>query len=319
LDYLAELAFLMYGSEGAYGVVSHPRVVRSTINVYLDGYLREENIRFRETKIEFEPKPPREEWEREPLIHFGELHKRLDGFELAVSGGNIHQAEVVGAVGPNATGKTTFMRILAGEITQDSGSLDSTTRISYKPQYIKPTFDGTVRELFMSELETGYESGFFKSEIARPMNLKFLMDRELVTLSGGELQKVAISLCLARDADIYLLDEPSAYLDSSQRMASAKTIRRVIEKSTRSAVIVDHDVYMIDLISDTLLVFSGEPSRRGEAIGPLAMRNGMNRFLRDMGITFRRDTDSGRPRINKKDSKLDREQKNSGEYYYSSS
>ncbi|HDP96167.1 MAG TPA: ribosome biogenesis/translation initiation ATPase RLI [Euryarchaeota archaeon] len=319
LDYLSDLAYLIYGSEGAYGVISHPRVVRVAINVYLDGYLREENIRFRETKIKFEPKPPRDEWQREPLIRFESVQKRLDGFSLSVEGGGIHMAEVVGAVGPNATGKTTFMRILAGEIEPDSGDIDSSAKISYKPQYIKPTFDGSVRELFLEQLGTGFQSGFFRSEIEHPMSLKFLMDREIKTLSGGELQRVAISLCLGREADIYLLDEPSAYLDSTQRMSSAKVIRRVVEKTARSAVVVDHDVYMLDLISDSLLVFQGDPAVKGNANGPMMMRDGMNRFLKDMAITFRRDSDTGRPRINKRDSKLDREQKSSGEYYYSSS
>jgi ATP-binding cassette subfamily E protein 1 len=318
LDYLAELAHLLYGSEGAYGIVSLPRVVRVAINVYLGGYLREENIRFRETEIRFDPKPPRDEWQRAPLIKFDALTKKIDGFRLKANGGMIHVAEVVGAVGANATGKTTFMKMLAGEIKPDSGEIDTAAKISYKPQYIKPTFEGTVRELFTDQLGPGYESSLYKSEIAHPMNLKFMMDRDLPTLSGGELQRVAISLCLARNADIYLLDEPSAYLDSTQRMQAAKTIRTVVEKTGRSAVVIDHDVYMIDLISDSLLVFSGEPSKKGKAVGPLAMREGMNEFLSLMDITFRRDTDTRRPRINKKDSKLDREQRSAGEYYYSS-
>jgi len=318
LDYLAELAHLLYGSEGAYGIVSLPRVVRVAINVYLGGYLREENIRFRTTVIRFDPKPPRDEWERSPLIKFDALTKKLDGFRLKANGGMIHIAEVVGAVGANATGKTTFMKMLAGEIKPDSGKIDTAAKISYKPQYIKPTFEGTVRELFTDQLGPGYESSLFKSEIAHPMNLKFMMDRDLPTLSGGELQRVSISLCLARHADIYLLDEPSAYLDSTQRMQAAKTIRTVVEKTGRSAVVIDHDVYMIDLISDSLLVFSGEPSKKGKAVGPLPMREGMNEFLSLMDITFRRDTDTRRPRINKKDSKLDREQRAAGEYYYSS-
>jgi len=318
MDYMAELAYLLYGSEGAYGIVSQPRVVRVAINVYLGGYLREENIRFRETVIKFIPKPPRDEWARAPLIQFDSLKKKLGGFKLSVDGGKIHVAEVVGAVGPNAIGKTTFVRMLAGEIKADGGDIDTTARISYKPQYIKPTFDGSVRELFVDHLGSKYETSFFRSEIAHPLNLKFMMDRELKTLSGGELQRVAIALCLSREADIYLLDEPSAYLDSVQRMAAAKTIRSVIEKSARTAMVVDHDVYMIDLISDSLLVFSGQPSKKGHAVGPLPMREGMNMFLKQMDITFRRDADTSRPRINKKDSKLDREQRSAGEYYYQS-
>jgi ATP-binding cassette subfamily E protein 1 len=317
MDFISELAYLMYGSEGAYGIVSQPRVVRVAINVYLDGYLREENIRFRDTEIRFFPKPPREESSRAGLIRFGKLSKSLDGFTLTVDGGEIRVAEVVGAVGPNAIGKTTFVKMLAGEIEPDSGKIDTNAKVSYKPQYIRPSFDGTVRELFIESIGPGFETGFFNSEIAHPMNLKFLFDRELKSLSGGELQRVAISLCLARDADIYLLDEPSAYLDSTQRMAAAKTIRSVIEKTARTAMVVDHDVYMIDMISDSLLVFSGEPMKQGKATGPLPMREGMNMFLKQMDITFRRDADTNRPRINKKGSRLDREQREKGEYYYS--
>jgi ATP-binding cassette subfamily E protein 1 len=316
MDFLADLVHIMYGSEGAYGIISQPRPVRSSINVYLDGYMREENIRFRDTEIKFEKRPPRGDWQSEPLIEFAELKKRFKSFSLKVSGGAIRKGEVVGAVGPNATGKTTFVKLLAGEISPTSGSVSGEVSVSYKPQYIKPEFDGTVRELLYATVGKDADSGFFQSEVAQPLSLRYLMDNEVKSLSGGELQRVAIAVCLGRQADIYLVDEPSAYLDSSQRMTASKTIRRVVEKSAKSAVIVDHDVYMIDLISDSLMVFTGEASKRGEGEGPMDMRDGMNRFLRDVDITFRRDHETNRPRINKKDSRLDREQKSKGEYYY---
>jgi len=140
--------------------------------------------------------------------------------------------------------------------------------------------------------------------------------RELQSLSGGELQRVAIALALAREADIYLIDEPSAYLDSNQRMEAARTIRHVMEKSGRSGMIVDHDVYFIDMVSDSVMVFGGEPGTNGHGAGPFEMREGMNKFLKNVNITFRRDKDTNRPRINKEGSRLDREQKSSGEYYY---
>jgi ATP-binding cassette subfamily E protein 1 len=137
------------------------------------------------------------------------------------------------------------------------------------------------------------------------------------TLSGGELQRVAIAICLSRDADMYLLDEPSAYLDSNQRMEAAKTVRRVMEKRGRSALIVDHDIYFLDMVSDSMMVFTGKPGREGQANGPFDMRAGMNMFLEHVDVTFRRDNDTNRPRINKPGSTLDREQQEKGEYYYS--
>jgi ATP-binding cassette subfamily E protein 1 len=316
IDFLADLVHIMYGSEGAYGVMAQPRPVRTAINVYLEGYLREENIRFRDTEIKFEKRPPRSDWQSEALVKFTALSKRFKNFSLHVSAGAIRKGEVVGAVGPNATGKTTFVKVLAGEIAPSSGEVSGEATVSYKPQYIKPEFEGTVRDMLRTSLGNDFDAGFFQAEVAHPLSLKYLMDKDVGTLSGGELQRVAIAECLGRRADIYLIDEPSAYLDSSQRMTTSKTIRRVIEKLGKSAVVVDHDVYMIDLISDSLMVFSGVASAKGQAEGPMDMREGMNRFLKDVDITFRRDQDTSRPRINKKDSRLDREQKGRGEYYY---
>jgi len=316
MDFLSDLVHIMYGEEGAYGVMAQPRAVRTAINTYLDGYLREENIRFRDTHIKFEKRPPRKEWQSEVLVRFPALTKRFKTFTLKVGEGAIRKGEVVGAVGPNATGKTTFVKMLAGETEPTSGKVEGEVSVSYKPQYIKPEFEGTVREMLSANIGRDFESGFFQAEIAHPLNLKYLLEKDVDTLSGGELQRVSIAECLGKTADIYLIDEPSAYLDSNQRMIASKTIRRAIEKIGKSAVIVDHDVYMIDLISDSLMVFSGVPSAKGLAEGPMGMRDGMNKFLQAVQITFRRDQDSGRPRINKKDSRLDREEKSKGEYYY---
>ncbi|UCG68232.1 MAG: ribosome biogenesis/translation initiation ATPase RLI [Thermoplasmata archaeon] len=316
LDFLGDEVYLMYGSEGAYGIIAQPRAVRSAINTYLSGYMREENIRFRDTDIKFETHAPRTGWETITLIEFAQLTKELDGFILETKAGKINAGEVVGIVGSNSTGKTTFVKMLAGVIEPTKGKLESNVKVSYKPQYLKPDFEGSVRELFLTNLGKVFESGFFTSEISHPLNMKPLMDNQVGSLSGGELQRVAIALCLSMEAEIYLIDEPSAYLDSSQRMVAARTIRRVMEKSGKSAMIVDHDVYFIDLVSDSLMVFGGEPSIHGIGEGPFGLRDGMNKFLKNVGITFRRDPDTKRPRINKLDSVLDREQKAQGEYYY---
>ncbi|UCE37168.1 MAG: ribosome biogenesis/translation initiation ATPase RLI [Thermoplasmata archaeon] len=318
LDFLGDEVYLMYGSEGAYGVIAQPRAVRSAINTYLSGYMREENIRFRETEIRFETHAPRTGWDTVTLVSFGQLEMKLNGFVLETKAGKLSAGEVVGVVGRNSTGKTTFVKMLAGIIKPTKGDLESTVKVSYKPQYLKPDFDGTVKDLLLTKITDSYKSGFFTSEVAHPLNLKPLLDSEVMSLSGGELQRVAIALCLGSEADIYLIDEPSAYLDSSQRMVAARTIRRVMEKSGKSAFIVDHDVYFIDLVSDSLMVFGGEPSIHGIGEGPFNLREGMNKFLKNVDITFRRDPDTKRPRINKLDSVLDREQKAKGEFYYTS-
>jgi len=316
LDYLADTVNIVYGTEGAYGVFTLARQVRTAINVYLDGYLPEENIRFRDRPIEFESSPPRSEWNTPDLIEFDNIEKDLGGFKLSVEKGAVKIGESVGIVGPNATGKTTFVKMLAGLIKPDAGNLASTLKVSYKPQYISPETDGTVQELLFARAYDTVTSGFFEGEVLNPLGIKHLMEKDIKNLSGGELQRVAITMCLATEADVYLFDEPSAYLDSNQRMNAAKTIRRMMEKTGRSGMIVDHDIYFLDMVSDSMMVFGGEPSRHGIAEGPMDMREGMNKFLSAVDITFRRDADTSRPRINKPDSKLDREQKSKGEYYY---
>ena len=316
LDSLADQVHLMYGEEGVYGVMTLPRPVRTSINVYLDGFLKEENIRFRNREIKFESRPPRKEWHTPVLIRFARLKLQYPAFELETEPGEIHVGEVVGVVGPNATGKTTFVKMLAGVIKPTEGELDAGVKVAYKPQYIKGDYSGTVEELFWSTRAEEMKSGFFQSEIEQPLAIRRLFLKDVDSLSGGELQRVSIALALSAQADIYLLDEPSAYLDSNQRMEAAKTIRRVMEKTGRSALVVDHDVYFIDLVSDSIMVFDGEPSVTGHGAGPFGLRDGMNSFLKNAAVTFRRDFETKRPRINKRDSRLDREQKTSGEYFY---
>jgi len=160
------------------------------------------------------------------------------------------------------------------------------------------------------------ETSYYKTEFIKPLHVDRIMDKRLDELSGGELQRVAIVACLLREADLYLLDEPSAHLDVEQRTEAARMIRRFAMNMEKSVLVVDHDIYLIDMISDRLLVFEGEPGRRGFASKPMKMRDGMNRFLSRLGITFRRDEETKRPRINKPGSRLDREQRAKGEHYY---
>ena len=315
LDFLCENVHIMYGTEGAYGVVTFPRAVRHAINTYLSGYLKEENIRFG-TKIEFFASPPKPQQGLKIFVSYDNLTKKFEDFTLDVERGVIRQGELVGIVGPNAIGKTTFVKMLAGVIQPTKGTIEYDLKVSYKPQYITPDFDGTVQEYFYKFAPQLFGSSFFQAEVYEALHLKYLQDRELMTLSGGELQRVAIAASIVKEADIYLIDEPSAYLDSQQRMIVSRMLRRVIEKSGKSAMVVDHDVYFIDMVSDALIVFDGTPGRHGRAQGPFSLHEGMNRFLKNVDVTFRRDEETKRPRVNKPDSYMDRQQKQNGEYYY---
>ena len=310
LDYIADLVHLMYGREDAYGIVSGVKPVRNGINVYLEGYIKEENVRFRDSKIKFAEKAPiKKKHSPEIVTSWNNLEKKLGNFILKAEKGSIHKNEIIGILGENGTGKTTFVKILASSLKQDKGEISHKVKVSYKPQYLEVS-DALVIDVLKDAFHK------YENQIIHPLSIPQLSLKKLSELSGGELQRVAIAFCLQQDANLYLLDEPSAYLDSEQRLILSKVIRDFVEHKGASALIVDHDLLFIDYISDKLIVLEGKPAIEGNITGPFEMEDGMNKFLKELGITLRRDPTTNRPRVNKLDSRLDREQKESGKYYY---
>jgi ATP-binding cassette subfamily E protein 1 len=317
IDYLSDQICVFYGAPGVYGVVSHVHGVRTGINIYLQGYIPDENMLFRKESIVFHEKPPVTSTSgSEPLLRWGKIEKTLGDFRLTTEPGEIRRGEIIGILGPNGIGKTTFVKVLAGiEETDDKQKLGDLT-VSYKPQYIAPDYAGTVQELLVTVAKENYTSSWYKTEILQPLKIEPLLDRNVMELSGGELQKVAIASCLSRKADLFLLDEPSAYLDVEERLNMAKTIRRITEAHSVTAFVVEHDVVTQDFVADRLMVFTGEPGVKGLANPPTTLRAGMNTFLEGMNVTFRRDSITKRPRVNKEGSQMDLFQKGIGEYYY---
>ena len=319
LDYLADQAHLLYGESAAFGVISHPIPMRSAINTYLTGYLKDENVRFRTEPVRFVAHPPKPSVRQNLLVEFPALEKEFPRFHLTVAGGALAKGETVGVVGPNATGKTTFVRMLAGAETPTRGTPPPGVTVSYKPQYLKANQPASLRERSNALAgDPSFDGKLFERELVPGLHLDEVMDVALTDLSGGELQRAAVALALARPATLYLLDEPSAYLDADERMSMARLLRRQVERQAVSALVVDHDVYFLDLACDALMVFRPDApdGSRGQGDGPFAMREGMNRLLRTVDITFRRDAETLRPRINREGSVLDREQRAKGEYYY---
>ncbi|MGP6206635.1 ribosome biogenesis/translation initiation ATPase RLI [Cuniculiplasma sp. SKW3] len=317
LDWISDQIHLVYGFPGVYGVIVQQKSPNKAINQFLEGYLKEENVRIRKEKIKFEQKGASRRTVTPNLVEWSNISKKLGDFTLKAPKGNLEIGSVTGVLGRNALGKSSFTKILAGAMESDDGYVEPKVKIAYKPQYISTEFEGTCEDLLYRSIKENMSDIFVKNEIFRPLDIDPLMEKDVQSLSGGELQRLSIAITLATEADLYLLDEPSANLDSSTRMEVGKVIRRTMENRKKTAMIVDHDIYFIDIISDFLMVFLGQPGREGTAYGPMTMREGMNLFLKEAGVTFRRDHNTGRPRINKPGSSMDREQINKGEYYYS--
>ncbi|MBD3318517.1 ribosome biogenesis/translation initiation ATPase RLI [Candidatus Woesearchaeota archaeon] len=310
LDHMTDYLHILYGKQACYGISSLVKSTRNGINTFLSGYIREENMRFRDHAIEFLSKPPASERVTPQLTEWNDVELTLGRFSLSAPSGELRTKEIVGVLGENGIGKTTFVKLLAGLLKPDKGVLDTKIRVSYKPQYLEVSEDEQVATVVAEAMAKHHTT------LIVPLQIEPLLEKNLSTLSGGELQRVAICVALAKDADLYLLDEPSAYLDVEQRLIVSKVIRDFRDYTEKTLLVVDHDVVFVDYIADRLMVFTGKPAKQGTVNGPFEMEPGMNLFLKDIGITMRRDEESKRPRINKLDSRKDREQKESGHLYY---
>ncbi|XP_047076784.1 ABC transporter E family member 2-like [Lolium rigidum] len=323
LDYLSDYICCLYGTPGAYGVVTLPSSVREGINIFLNGVIPTENLRFREEKLTFRVTESTEEiieGQTYQFYKYPTMVKTIRGFKLSVTEGSFNDSQIIVMLGENGTGKTTFIRMLAGEVKPDKVSDEQVDipayTVSYKRQELVSKYSSTVRDLLDEKIPGSCTQAQFKSDVMKPLKVEELMDRQVANLSGGELQRVELCVCLGKPADIYLIDEPSAHLDSEQRLIAAKVIKRFILHQKKTAFIVEHDFIMAAYLADKVLVFEGKPSVDCTASAPESLASGMNRFLSHLDVTFRTDPTTYRPRINKLGSMKDTEQKAAGCYYY---
>jgi ATP-binding cassette subfamily E protein 1 len=306
LDYLTDYLNIFYGGQSAYGIVSGLKSSKKGINAYLQGFLKEENLRIRDKELRFNfTKNSLNSGVK--IAEWPDFNLKFDsGFELKVERGKIHQNHVVGVLGRNGTGKTSFFRALVGELETDNGKLDLNLDISYKPQYLFTESKERVREIMFKEK--------IGKKLASVFNLGVLQEKTMEELSGGELQRFSVARCLARDADVYLIDEPSAYLDVEERITVAKAIKEFMIDKEKTAFVIDHDLLFISYLADSIINFEGEGGVSGRSSEIMEFKEGISRLLQDLKVTLRKDSESGRPRINKLGSVLDREQKKKGEW-----
>ena len=194
LDVLCDLIHVIYGERSAYGIFTPPRSTRTAINAYLDGFLPEENVRIRDKPIQFLRGRNRGEEVGTPILKWGDIEKTLGDFRLTTGKGEVKSAEVVGVVGPNATGKTTLVKIIAGEMDPDQGWCTMDAKVSYKPQHVRADFEGTVQEWLDTEIGGKWRSGEFHTQVTRALQVDKMVDLHATKLSGGELQAVSIAI-----------------------------------------------------------------------------------------------------------------------------
>ena len=318
LDFLSDYIEVLYGEPTAYGIVSNILSTKIGINVFLDGYLPTENVRFRDKKFSFDVSSSSTDvfQEGSEIVIYPKLEKKYNSFSVAIESGQVRKGEVLGIMGANALGKTTMMKMIAGVEKSDIGNINKKIKIAYKPQYLQNDVDAEVITILDKANGNPIEGSLEEEQILDPLKIKKLYNKSIKNLSGGELQKVAVATCLLQKVDLYALDEPSAFLDVEDRIAIAKFLQKFVRSFGKSAIIIDHDLQLMDLVSDSIVIFEGEPGVIGQATSPMPKADAMNKFLKSLDMTFRRDERSLRPRVNKLESRLDKDQKTSGNFYY---
>jgi ATP-binding cassette, sub-family E, member 1 len=318
LDFLSDYIEVLYGEPAAYGIVSNILSTKIGINVFLDGYLPNENVRFREKKFSMDVSSSSTDifQEGSDIVNYPKLEKKFDSFSVSIEPGKVRKGEVLGIMGANALGKTTMMKMIAGVQKPDKGSIDKKIKIAYKPQYLQNDIDVEVIALLEKANGGPIEGSQEEEQILDPLKIRKLYNKSVKNLSGGELQKIAVASCLIQKVDLYALDEPSAFLDVEDRIAVAKFLQKFVRSFGKSAIIIDHDLQLMDLMSDSMIIFEGESGKAGIATSPMPKSEAMNRFLKSLDMSFRRDEKSLRPRVNKIESRLDKDQKASGNFYY---
>ncbi|MEM1804873.1 MAG: ATP-binding cassette domain-containing protein, partial [Nanopusillaceae archaeon] len=312
INSLADIIHIVYGVQKAYGVFSTPIGTSEGINQYLEGYIKKENLKIRDKPIRLEIKPYTDKKIGKNIVEWKNLKVSLNGFILESEYGFIREREILGVIGRNGIGKSTFAKVIAGELNFE-GELSKNCTLSYKKQYFDfSNLDITVEE-FIRQYNLNYKKEY--GEYLTRLGLSDLLDHKVNTLSGGELQTLYCFSTLIKEAELYILDEPFAFLDIEQRINLAKFIRDIIKSRDKAALIIDHDIVLLDYVSDNMLIFEGEPGVRGIINGPMDNKVAFNKFLESIGITIRRDEINKIPKINKVDSYLDRIQKLRKEFY----
>lgn len=307
LDSMTDNTLCLYGETNCYGVITSIQSTRNAINSYLDGYFKAENMKFRDEPVSFHKYLiENNNSNNQILFEYADFEIKYEKFNLNAKGSKINSAEITLLIGENGTGKTSY-------ITKISKDQNLVTSIKFQNPYIK--YKKTVYEYLEENINSKLADALFVTNIIKKLNIDKLYDVEVSSLSGGQMQKLSIITCLGKDANLYLLDEPSAFIDIEDRCVLSKILKQFVYDNKKSMFIIEHDITLATNIANKVIVFDGEPGKYCYGSQQYNLSEGINMFLKNMNITMRKDKISGRPGINKLDSQKDIEQKKEGKYY----
>ena len=194
---------------------------------------------------------------------------------------DVREGEVLGVIGPNGSGKTSLLKLLAKVLQPEAGAVDVFGRalgqlsqqevarsVALVPQDTVQPFPFTIAELVLMgrfphhapswrfggmEWETADELAL-ADRVMREMDVRHLAHRYLHEVSGGERQRAVIARALVQEPRVLLLDEPTAFLDLNHQLDIMTVLRRVSRQQGLTVVMVSHDLNLASQVCDRLLL-----------------------------------------------------------------
>lgn len=205
---------------------------------------------------------------------------------------------VIGLLGANGIGKSTLLKILANKIQPNFGNIvplasvgiDSTEIITHfrgneSSEYFEKLYAGIIKPIIKPQhiefqnKDNRMVKDVISIETMGLLELTHLSDRKIETLSGGELQRLSIGIVGSRHGNSMLFDEPTNYLDIRQRVLIARYIRNLSQSGEPYIVVCDHDISILDYISNYVHLFMGQEGIYGIVSQLYTTRQGINIYL----------------------------------------
>ncbi|KAJ3425958.1 atp-binding cassette sub-family e member [Anaeramoeba flamelloides] len=250
-------------------------------------------------------------------ISYQNMQKRYQNYQLTVKEGIITKKDrIIVLLGKNGSGKTTFMKMLAGVISPEEEVEISKFKCSYKSQKVIPRYKGTVKELFEQKISNSFQDQDFNDLVIKPLQISKFYTFKVRELGGKEITLVALCLALGKTVDLYILDEPFQYLDSEQQIKCANVIRNFMTKYEKRCLISLHNLMITHFLANSIIVFEQIEPQLFIANSIESVYNGLNRFLNLLQITACIDKNTHRLRLNKNTSQKDVQQKKNNVYFF---